>query len=140
MKAFQVDILSADQVFYRGPALHLSLPTSQGLYGILARHVNMVLPLVPGLLTYRTPDGKNHQAAISQGVAKLEGGQVLVLVDTCESPENIDAARAKRAQEEAQRALRDKASRRQHQLAEAKLSRALNRLQVREKYDKETGL
>ena len=132
MKTFQVSILVAERPFYQGPCLSLRVPASDGEYGILADHRNMIAALVPGTLKFQGPDGGEQIAAISKGLVKVEGGQVLILADTIERPEEIDANRARREAEEAREVLLQKASLQSHHAAQAQMARALNRLRVKE--------
>ena len=56
---------------------------------------------------------------------------MLVLVDSVERPEEIDAARAQREADEAREAMLQQKSRQEYQLAQASLARAMNRLRVK---------
>ena len=80
MEAFQVHILAADHTFYEGPCESLVVPTVDGEAGILAHHCNIIAAVVPGELRCRTPEGEEYRAAVSEGLVKVEGGDVLVLV------------------------------------------------------------
>ncbi len=64
-------------------------------------------------------------------MVKVEKNDVLVLVDSAERPEDIDTVRAQREADEAREALLQKRSRQEHQIAQATLARALNRLRVK---------
>ena len=68
---------------------------------------------------------------LSPGIMKIENGEVLVLVDSIERPEEIDVNRAKREADAAQEAILQKRSMKEYRLAQATLSRALNRLKVK---------
>ena len=70
-------------------------------------------------------------AAVSSGMVKVGGNDVLVLVDSVERPEEIDAARAQREADEAREAMLQQKSRQEYQLAQASLARAMNRLRVK---------
>ncbi len=131
MRTFQVHILAADKNFYEGPCVSLTIPTSDGEQGILAYPSDMIAAIVPGLLRYQTPDGPVRLAAVSSGMVKIEKNDVLVLVDSVERPEEIDAARAKREADEAREAMLQRRSRQEYQLAQATLARAMNRLRVK---------
>lgn len=131
MDSFQMHILAADHTFYEGPCLSLTIPTSGGEQGILAHHSNMIAAVQPGILRYRLPGQEVQQAAVSQGMVKVERNDVLVLVDLVERPEEIDAARARREADEAREAMLQRKSRQEYQLAQATLARALNRLKVK---------
>ena len=131
MEVFQAHILAADRTFYEGPCLQLTIPTSDGEQGILAHHSDMIAAVLPGTLRYQTPEGPVQLAAVSSGLVKIEKNEVLVLVDSVERPEEIDAARARREADEAREAMLQKKSRQEYQLAQATLARAMNRLRVK---------
>ena len=131
MDTFQVHILAADKTFYEGPCVSLTIPTSDGEQGILAHHSDMIAAVLPGTLRYQAPDGPVQLAAVSSGMVKIEKNEVLVLVDSVERPEEIDAARARREADEAQEAMLQRKSRQEYQLAQASLARAMNRLRVK---------
>ena len=130
MDVFQGPILAVDHSFYEGPCLSLTVPTSDGELGILARHSNMIAAVRPGTLRYQVPGQPLQTAAVSPGMVKVENNEVLVLVDSAERPEEIDVVRAQREADEAREALLQKKSRQEHQIAQATLARALNRLRV----------
>lgn len=131
MNVFQLHIFAADRVFYEGACVSLIVPTNHGQYGVQARHQNMIAALVPGQLSFRQEDGATRLAAVSAGMIKVENNDVLVLVDSAERPEDIDAIRARRKADEAREILLQKRSRREYQTAQATLARALNRLRVK---------
>lgn len=139
MSQFQISILAADSVLYEGPCESLIVPTPQGLYGILAKHSNMISAVVPGRLSYRIPGCPEQFAAVSAGLVKIEDNEVLVLVDTAERPEDIDANRAKRAADEAREAILQKRSIQEYRSAQVNLARELNRLKVKRQYDDRMG-
>ena len=129
--SFNVHILAADHVFYEGPSESLIVPAPLGQMGILANHSNMVTAIVPGRMDYRLPGEHMQYAAVAEGLVKVENGEVLVLVDSIERPEEIDVNRAKRKAEEAEEAILQKKSRLEYRTAQADLARALNRLKVK---------
>lgn len=131
METFQVHILAADKNFYEGPCVSLTVPTSDGEQGVLAHHSNMIAAVQPGTLRYQIPGQPVRLAAISPGMMKVEHNEVLVLVDSVERPEEIDEVRARREADQAREALLQKKSRQEHQVAQATLARALNRLRVK---------
>ena len=131
METFQVHILAADRIFYEGPCVSLTIPTIDGEQGILAHHSDMIAAVKPGMLRYQTPDSPVQLAAVSSGMVKIENNDVLVLIDSVERPDEIDAARARREADEAREALLQQRSRQEYQLAQASLARAMNRLRVK---------
>lgn len=133
METFQVHILAVDKTFYEGPCVSLTIPTSDGQQGILAHHSNMIAAVQPGMLRYQLPGQPVQFASVSPGMVKVEKNDVLILVDSAERPEEIDAARAQREADEAREILLQKKSRQEYRIAQATLARALNRLRVKSK-------
>lgn len=135
MNTFALNVLAAEKPFFDGECISLVIPTSDGQYGIQAKHNNMIAAIVPGELKITTPDGNVIIAAVSEGLVKVENNQVLILVDTLELPEEIDENRAKRSAEQAKEAILQKKSIQDYISAQAKMARAIGRLRVK-KYGK----
>ena len=135
MNTFTLHILAPDRTFYDGECESLVVTTVDGKYGIMANHSNFIAAVVPGELSYRTPDGETHYAAVSAGMVKSEDNDVLVLVETAERPEEIDASRARAAADAAREAMMQKLSRREYYEMRVTLARAMSRLSVRNKRD-----
>lgn len=131
MEPFQVNILASDHPFYKGTCYSLTIPTPGGMYGIQAHHSNIIAGIVPGTLRYETQEGNVLEAAVSGGLAKVENGEVLILVDTAERPEEIDIKRAQRDADAAREAMLQKRSIQEYRSAQATLARAINRLRVK---------
>lgn len=135
MDTFQIAILAADRDFYEGLCESLVVPTLEGQIGILAHHSNLIEAIVPGRLTYTIPGEKPRYAFVSEGMLKVEDGEVLVLVDSAEKPEEIDENRAKRAEARAKEALLQKKSHREYLEGQMRLTRAMNRLKLKHDID-----
>ena len=136
MENFPVHILAADEPFYEGPCQSISVPTTTGMYGVLAHHTNVILAIVPGTLRYRCEGEDEKLAAVSAGLMKVENGEVLILVDSAERPEEIDANRAQRAADRAKEELLQKKSIQEYRMAQSNLARALSRLPVKSSANK----
>ena len=132
MNTFKTHILAASNTFYEGECESLIVPTADGQYGILAGHCDIISAVVPGKMTYRVPGGENQIAAVSGGLVKVEDGEVLVLVDSAERPEEIDANRARRAADAAKEAMLHRESIREYRTAAITLARAIARLHVKD--------
>lgn len=131
MNRFKVKILAADKPFYEGNCYSLIIPTTEGEYGILANHCNMLGAIMPGLLRFRIKEDKQELASISSGIFKIEDNEVLLLVDSIERPEEIDENRARRDAEKAKEALLQKMARQEYFTTQIKLARAINRLKIK---------
>jgi len=127
--------MASDHMVFDGEAKSVSMFTTEGSVGILAHHSNLIMAVVPGELEYEAADagGKKGMVIVSDGLLKVENGEVMILVDTAESPDEIDEARALRAEEQAREALKRANSNRDAALASAELSRALSRIKASKK-------
>ena len=101
------------------------------MYCVLAHHTNVILAIVPGTLRYRCEGEEEKLAAVSAGMMKVENGEVLVLVDSAERTEEIDANRAKEAADRAKEELLQKKSIQEYRMAQSNLARAVSRLRVK---------
>ena len=129
-KEFHLRVLAADRPFYEGACVSLTVPAVDGSMGILAGHSNTIAALVPGAMSVTLPSGERRTAAVSGGLIKVENNEVLVLADSAERPDEIDANRAKRAEARAREALLQRRSVQEYRGAQAHLARALNRLKL----------
>ena len=130
MNTFSLRFYEAENPFYVGDAVSVTVPSVDGEYNVMAYHSHTVLAIVPGLLRYRTPDGQEHQASVSPGIMRVENNEVLILVDAAELPEEIDMNRACEEEEIAREQMLQKKSLRDYYLAEAALQRAMSRLKI----------
>ncbi|MBR0146052.1 MAG: ATP synthase F1 subunit epsilon [Eubacterium sp.] len=136
MNVFRARIYEADSPFFEGDLESLIIPTADGSYGIQARHRNLVIAIFPGIMKYRIPgDPKQYTASVSEGMVRIEDGDVLVLVNTAERPEEIDAERARARAEEAKEIMLQKRSLQEYYTAEATLRRAMVRLKASREHD-----
>ena len=130
MDNYRLQIMASDHMVFDGDAQSVSLPTTEGSIGILAHHSNIIMAVVPGEITYRAADGREETVIVSDGLLKVENGEAMILIDTAERPDEIDEARAQRAQERAREELRRANTNRDIALASAELSRAMNRIRA----------
>ncbi len=139
MNTFHLRILAASGMFYAGGCESIILPCPDGFLGIQANHSNMISAVSPGELHYRPTDGEDAGqekiAAVSSGLVKVENNDVMVLVDTAERPEDIDANRAQRAADEAKEAILQKRSIQEYRMAQYNLARAVSRLRVKSDFE-----
>ena len=134
MTPFHARILASDTSFFDGSCEFMTVPCTDGAMGILAHHSNMIAAVVPGELRFQPADEPLRTAAVSSGLVKIEEGEVLLLVDTAERPEDIDANRARRAADAAKEELLQEHSIREYGRAQANLARAISRLRVKERW------
>ena len=136
MNEFNLHIIEADNDFFNGKCVSLVVPTTDGLFGIQAMHENLVATVSIGVLKFTLPDGTRRHAAVSNGIVKVENNEVLILVESCEDPDEIDEARAKEEQDAANDILSGRSDRLNYQAAKGMLARAVNRLKIKKRYGK----
>ena len=125
--------MASDHMVYEGEAQSVTLLTTEGSTGILAHHSNIIMAVVPGEIEYQPEKGGRETVIVSDGLLKVENGEVMILVDTAEKPEEIDEARAQRAEEKAREDLKRANSNRDIAYASAELSRAMSRIKASKK-------
>lgn len=135
-KTFQLHIFKADGTFYEGECESLIIPTTEGQYGILANHSNMIGAVLPGVITYRIPGREKEIASVSEGIVKVENNDVLIMVNTAEHPDEIDINAARRLADEAKEIMLQKKSMREYLSAQTTLAKALTRLKVGNNYQR----
>ena len=131
MKQFKLRVLAADKAFYDGEAFSLTIPLLNGKYGVLADHQNMISTVIPGKLTFKTPENEEIVCAVSNGFIKIEDNDVLICVEDIETPDEIDIKRAQSDVDFAKEHIARKRSNADFKSAQARLARAINRIKVK---------
>ena len=133
MTPFQLKIVTPDGLKYDGMAEELVVRTTNGDIGILAGHVNLVVPLGMGQAMVII-DGEKKYAACIGGMLSVMDGKATLVPTTFEWAEEIDQKRSEASESRARAVLADKAaSQTDIKLAEARLKRALIRQGVADK-------
>ena len=127
---FELKIITPEKTFFSGETTQITVRTSGGDIGILAHHTSLVAALPAGPLKVRQEDGTFRVAAVSGGLLKVGGNKATILANAVEWADEIDLEHAKRSAEDARRRLEAQESRESMDRAEAKLKRALNRINV----------
>ncbi len=132
MDTFHLQIVTPDRQIYDGSAEKIILRTTEGDVCILARHIDYAAPLGIGEARVTDGEGKTRIAACNGGLLSVNNNSVRVMAITFEWQDEIDLERAKRAEAAAQEKLQALAKEDENfALAEAKLKRAITRIQVR---------
>ena len=144
MNTFVLKLMASDHMVYEGESTSVVLPTTEGRVGVLAGHCNLIMAIVPGLLEFE-PAGRGEprlrgrqSVIVSEGLLKVENGEVVVLVDAAERPEDIDIERAGRSAERARKELENSRGHSARELTalSAELSRAMSRIKEAKKRHK----
>lgn len=133
MTAFALQIVTPDGLKYDGMAEELIVRSTTGDIGIMAGHINCVVPLGMGQ-AMTVIDGSKKYAACIGGMLSVIDGKVTLVPTTFEWADKIDKDRSAASESRARAVLADKnASDTEIKLAEARLKRALIRQSVADK-------
>lgn len=129
-KKYHLEILTPERQFYIGDVEgELCLRQPDGQVSILADTPLFVAPIVVGTLRIREDD-EWRDAFCSEGFIEVYHGNVVVFVQACEWPENIDVRRAEESKRRAEERLRQKQSMREMKMTRAALARSMARLRL----------
>lgn len=95
-KKFHLTIVTPDNIYYEGEIDELVVTTEKGPIGILANRLSIITAVVPSVITYYE-DGNKKVLFTSSGVFKFRDNKAVLMVDACESKEEIDKNRAEAA-------------------------------------------
>ncbi len=133
MKAFQLDILTPERVFYSGECVSLVVPITDGMLGIMANREPITASVTSGESYYTKPDGEKILFSISEGMIDVQDNTVKLLCDYALLPEEIDEEKEHREVEKARSELAKKQSERDYKLSKLMLSHAINNLKIKQK-------
>jgi F-type H+-transporting ATPase subunit epsilon len=84
-------VLTPEGSVVEGDVAEVTLPGSEGELGVLPAHAALLTKIIPGVLSYRAPEG-DGTIAVGRGVAEIRDDRVIVLVERAIPSEAIDAA------------------------------------------------
>lgn len=129
MPTFFLEVLTPERKFYSAEAEEVIFRTVDGEMGVLAKHAPTVVAVDVGTLRIKA-EGKWIEALITEGFAEIMPDKVVLLTDTAEYPEEIDANRAKAAKERAEERLQKQLSQLEYVRSKAALARAMARIKI----------
>ena len=128
-----LEIVTPEKLAFSGAVDDVTVPGSEGEFGVLRGHASLLSAVDIGELSYLR-DGKRVFYAVNTGYAEVTGAKVTVLVETAERADLIDKARAQRAKENAEAKLAKAAKEDEdYNRARIALARAITRISVSEK-------
>ena len=133
-KIFRLKVIACDKVFYEGGAEILTIPAEDGLMQIMADHESMVIAITNGAMSFRREDGETVNALTGTGFVCVAGGEVTMLSQYIERPEEIDVIRAGEARERAEERLMQHQSKLEYYQSKASLARAMARMAYKTRF------
>jgi len=134
-----VDIVSAENEIFSGPAEMIFAPAIMGEVGILPRHAPLLTQLKPGDVRVKLPDGQEEIFYVSGGMLEVQPHVVTVLSDTALRAKDVDEAAALEAKQRAEQAIQDRTSEFEYAKAQAELAEAVAQLQAIQKLRDRSG-
>ncbi|HWR62216.1 MAG TPA: ATP synthase F1 subunit epsilon [Clostridia bacterium] len=109
MSSYNLKIITLDEVFFDGQVEILTVRGVDGDFQILPRHADLIAVAMPDDISFVTEQGELH-AFISRSLLKVMDGNVTIIADTAEWPEDIDLGRAEEAEKRARETLMSRES------------------------------
>ena len=107
---FKLSAVTPEKVVFEQDASSIIAPGMQGYLGVLTDHAPLITPLIPGLLRVKDVGGQETEYFLSGGFLEVSNNVATILADAIETPEEIDAERAKAAEQRARERLTKRAN------------------------------
>lgn len=107
MSSIQVDVVSAEESIFSGPAKFVALPGEAGELGILPGHVPLITRIKPGAVRIEKADGGEEFVFVAGGILEVQPNHITVLSDTAIRGKDLDEAKAADARRAAEEAIKN---------------------------------
>ena len=132
MKAFTLEILTPEKPFFRGECVSLTVPTTEGMMGIMAGRAPITAAVTEGAITFEEENGDRKIVAVSRGMVSVSSKRVRILCGSAVYPEDIDAERERFRMQEAESEMRKHLSHEEYMVSQLAFAKAFNRLKVKQ--------
>lgn len=75
-----LEIISPQEVAFKGEAVSVTLPGVLGKFTVLKNHAPLISVLVEGKIVYRTPSGEEQSYDIKGGLADVDNNVISVCI------------------------------------------------------------
>lgn len=130
MATLRLDIVTPEQTAYSEDVDNVTLPGTEGEFGVYPNHVPLLTTLKPGELRV-TKNGRSEYLAVGEGFVEVRGDGVSVLTDMAIQPEKIDESAAEAAVERARAAMKEDLGAEEVASIQAAMQKALAQLHVK---------
>ncbi|MBK7354106.1 MAG: F0F1 ATP synthase subunit epsilon [Nitrosomonas sp.] len=136
---FHLDIVSAEDSIYSGPAEFLVAPALMGEVGIYPQHTPLLTRIKSGMVRIKAPLKDEESVYVSGGMLEVQPDMVTILADTAIRSYDLDEAKALEAKKRAEEIMKDKQSGIEYARAQAELIEASAQLAAIQKLRKRGG-
>ena len=128
-----LEIVTPEKLAFSGKVEEVTVPGSEGEFGVLRGHASLLSSIQIGELSY-TKDNKKVAYAVDTGYAEVLSSKVTILVEGAERSDMIDKDQARRDKDEAEAKLAKMAKEDpDYERIKAVVTKAETRLRVAEK-------
>ena len=107
MNTIHVDVVSAEESLFSGPARFVALPGEAGELGILPKHTPQISRIKPGSVRIELPNGSEEFIFVAGGILEVQPHCVTVLSDTAIRGKDLDEQKATQAKAAAEEAMKN---------------------------------
>ncbi len=125
---FHLDIVSAEESIYSGPAEFIAAPALMGEVGIFPNHTPMLTRIRSGMVRIKAPLKDEEAVYVSGGMLEVQPDMVTILADTAIRGNDLDEAKALEVKRRAEEAMKNKISEIEYARAQAELIEAAAQL------------
>ena len=119
----QVDVVSAEESIFTGPAEFVVLPGESGELGIYPRHAPLITRIRPGVVRIKVAgQTAEEQVFVAGGILEVQPNVVTVLADTAIRGKDLDEAKARESLKAAEEARKNASSELEIAKVEAEMS------------------
>jgi F-type H+-transporting ATPase subunit epsilon len=133
MATIKCDIVSAEAEIFHGQAQMVIASGEMGELGIAPRHAPLITRLKPGQVRVIAENGEEQFFYVSGGILEVQPSVVTILADTAIRAKDIDENAARRAKEEAERAIANRGDQMEIAEAQSQLAMATAQLEALER-------
>jgi len=130
------DIVSAEESIFQGVVTMVIASGEMGELGIAPRHAPLITRLKPGQVRVILEGGEEKFYYVSGGILEVQPQVVTVLADTAIRAKDLDETAARKAKEDAERALANRGDAMELAEAQRRLVEATAQLQALERLRK----
>jgi F-type H+-transporting ATPase subunit epsilon len=130
MATLKLEIVTPETKIYSEDVEMVTLPGSEGEFGVYPRHVPLLTTLRPGELRI-VKSGHEILMAVGEGFVEIKADAVSILTDMALESEKIDTAAAEAAVERARAAMKEDHTAEEVAAIQASLQKALAQLHVK---------
>jgi F-type H+-transporting ATPase subunit epsilon len=127
-KTLHIDIVSAEQQIFSGPAEMVIAPGEAGELGILPEHAPLLTRIKPGTVRILQAGAEEEVIYVSGGMMEVQPDRVTVLADTSVRAHDLDEAKAMESMRLAKEALADRSGVMDFAKAQAQLAESIAQL------------